>query len=570
MWGGISLVRKYLIILLSFFLICTIVSADEILNLKIFYVEHKLPEVNIYFNLYDQNGRAILKEMNRDDFEVFINDVIYESDSLTLAKDDHRPIQTLFLVDISTSMSNHQMSNVRDFMLKWNDEKSDKDEIGILTFGDEINLIQEFTTNEIEISNSIHNIDRTDDTTAFYDGIHQGITLLNQSAINHSGRQMMIVFSDAEDVDAGGTTYTELMSMVQKSNSPIYGIGTVINPDQGDQINLDSFAEIARTSGGHFYKEREEDYFSIYNEIKNLLDYQYNLKLEMNTNAIDYEEKNLKLVINHSGYRMIAEHNYINNLSQMDIEAPEIEEYQLDIENHDVTINFNEKVSLTKENIYLINDSQDKLELMSITPINEKSYLLLLPEGLKGQVTLVFDNVTDLSMEKNLLVNASLTFEFPIVQQNEDVQKEDVPEEIESLDVKEEQIFNIKIVLIGFGGILFITLLSILIFKKRNVLMISVDYTVGNRKSKRYALNIMKSSLLVGRSKECNLAIDDEELSRQHFSIYFKNGVIYLEDLNSSNGTFMNGQRLNQKVELLEENILNAGNTKFDVKIIMK
>jgi len=51
-----------------------------------------------------------------------------------------------------------------------------------------------------------------------------------------------------------------------------------------------------------------------------------------------------------------------------------------------------------------------------------------------------------------------------------------------------------------------------------------------------------------GRSKECDVVINDTSLSRLHFRIEKRNDTYFLVDNNSSNGTFVNRRKVNETV----------------------
>src|SRR5690242_21354060 len=50
--------------------------------------------------------------------------------------------------------------------------------------------------------------------------------------------------------------------------------------------------------------------------------------------------------------------------------------------------------------------------------------------------------------------------------------------------------------------------------------------------------------LTIGRDANNGVAINDAEVSRRHARLTFQGGKYVLEDLGSTNGTFVNGQRL--------------------------
>jgi len=56
--------------------------------------------------------------------------------------------------------------------------------------------------------------------------------------------------------------------------------------------------------------------------------------------------------------------------------------------------------------------------------------------------------------------------------------------------------------------------------------------------------SIKKNEVLVGRHSESDLILDDPLVSRRHCKILIKNDSIFIEDLNSTNGTFLNGKRI--------------------------
>ncbi len=58
-----------------------------------------------------------------------------------------------------------------------------------------------------------------------------------------------------------------------------------------------------------------------------------------------------------------------------------------------------------------------------------------------------------------------------------------------------------------------------------------------------------KKKVYIGRGSECDVVIDNPSLSRKHCVVRNENGVITIEDLNSTNGTFINGVRIT-KTEL--------------------
>jgi pSer/pThr/pTyr-binding forkhead associated (FHA) protein len=73
-------------------------------------------------------------------------------------------------------------------------------------------------------------------------------------------------------------------------------------------------------------------------------------------------------------------------------------------------------------------------------------------------------------------------------------------------------------------------------------------------------------ALIIGRDREVDLPLDDETLSRRHCVITFEDGRSYVDDLGSVNGTFVNGERISKKTELLEFDRLFFGSTEMELR----
>ncbi|MDX1692354.1 MAG: FHA domain-containing protein [Ketobacteraceae bacterium] len=67
----------------------------------------------------------------------------------------------------------------------------------------------------------------------------------------------------------------------------------------------------------------------------------------------------------------------------------------------------------------------------------------------------------------------------------------------------------------------------------------------GELKGKSIPLH---GTMVLGRSEKCDVVINDEHMSRRHAEINLRDGVLRIIDLNSSNGTRVNGTKITEKV----------------------
>ncbi len=74
---------------------------------------------------------------------------------------------------------------------------------------------------------------------------------------------------------------------------------------------------------------------------------------------------------------------------------------------------------------------------------------------------------------------------------------------------------------------------------------------------------VLKDSVL-GRSAKCDIPIDDPFLSQRHAAFIWRDGACYLQDLGSTNGTFLNGKRASgDPIELLSGDKIDLGQLSF-------
>ncbi len=83
----------------------------------------------------------------------------------------------------------------------------------------------------------------------------------------------------------------------------------------------------------------------------------------------------------------------------------------------------------------------------------------------------------------------------------------------------------------------------------------------GSPMSHRFFLE--KEEMIIGRDPSVEITINDQLVSRKHAKVIRKDGKVTLEDLKSSNGTVINGNKLEagNAVTLAKEDMIKLGNT---------
>lgn len=74
---------------------------------------------------------------------------------------------------------------------------------------------------------------------------------------------------------------------------------------------------------------------------------------------------------------------------------------------------------------------------------------------------------------------------------------------------------------------------------------------------------VVENFISLGRGNDNKIIIKDPYISKKHFKIVKDEENYYLEDLNSANGTYLNGERLMDVVELKNGDRITTGQLEF-------
>lgn len=94
-------------------------------------------------------------------------------------------------------------------------------------------------------------------------------------------------------------------------------------------------------------------------------------------------------------------------------------------------------------------------------------------------------------------------------------------------------------------------------------ILLSIKTDQGNETVRRFS----QTELLIGRDPNCDVAMIDEALSAHHARLAYHHGQWWLEDLNSTNGTFLNREKLTTSAVVIAGDEFKCGNTIFGIQL---
>lgn len=97
--------------------------------------------------------------------------------------------------------------------------------------------------------------------------------------------------------------------------------------------------------------------------------------------------------------------------------------------------------------------------------------------------------------------------------------------------------------------------------------MAKLTFTYVDADGAKQSFELADDRTIIGRHSECEISISDGRLSREHLAIERKGDEFYASDLNSSNGSELNGEPIIERVRLNNRDKLSLGGFEIEVEI---
>jgi pSer/pThr/pTyr-binding forkhead associated (FHA) protein len=90
---------------------------------------------------------------------------------------------------------------------------------------------------------------------------------------------------------------------------------------------------------------------------------------------------------------------------------------------------------------------------------------------------------------------------------------------------------------------------------------------VNAGKASGQTIAIKIAQFVIGRDPQCNLRPGSAMVSKKHCALLVREGRVFLEDFGSTNGTYLNDERVTGEVPLKNDDVLKVGPLTFKVVI---
>lgn len=546
---------------------------EKVTPIRIEQVHAVMPDIELYYYLENSGVRQNEEAVQG----VFSGKNLMTAGVESVGKADS--IHYYFLLDVSASISEKYFDSVKEAIIRFQSEMNRDDTLTLITFGDKVNVIFENKTASDDCSGQIRGLTNKDMTTSLFQAIEQTADMVDTD-VNAMSRSIALVISDGEDFTTNKTTANEALDTLGKTGLPVYSLVADKTARGADNTYINAFGEFSRGSGGKLYIFNDENAWNRMTEFKSGLYQAKRVKLKADNNQIYQTMQPLTLTIDNQISQTI---NLLAKRSAPDTSVPAAEAEE--ISNKGIKVKFSERVLHAEipGNYKIVRDDDSTLTGYTVVYSESNGYEAVLTfdeEFYNGDYEISYRNICDDSREANPVKSVNtLTIE--------DGQKED------SAFVKFfKRYWVVFAAILIVLAVLVIALISYLKVKKnKGVVVVDGKVTFGGnvnvkqkveierkkgheiifemndrKQGKKEITMLVQESIFVGRSDICDLYFNDTKLSRQHFVIEEAADGFYIQDLNTTNGTMVNGVKIHQKRKLSQGDIIHAGMIELKVK----
>lgn len=554
------------------------VNAEE--QIEVEQIQELMPTIKMYVNSSF--------DIQDEDIEVWLEEAKLDVCEVGRFAEQEEKISYYILTDISASIPNKYFKSIKNTLTDFVTNKLQEDYLTLITFGDEVSVVFEGTGEDSQYAmEAIDKLQNDDKETHLFEAIKMTADL--SDSIQDGSRKVVLVITDGEDFATGKATKSEVEQELGIRNIPVYGMG--ISDTQKD--NLNSFGEITRSLGGELYIFNSDETENIFAQWIQRLNDTWVITCKAKNNVIDNQLHNVRLAVLSKSLNRNKE-VFLSHY-ESDTVPPKIQTVLRVLEDETkIKIVFSESVdNISNVNHWKVTKDGENVEIASVDYADDSCsvYIRLNGECYKGLYTIEASGVTDSSMEKNL-VTKPYTVQLTGNSQPEEEGTVEASTKNDSNETENSKLWWIVILAFLLILILIILFIWLRIKKNKGIVYVEGKATLMTNVEEKHKIHVetrmgmpicfeiinsslgdnnkiktsINGSLIVGRAEYCDICIDDAGLSKQHFALEEEKNELYITDLHSTNGTYLNGVLLNTKQRLQKEDMIQAGGLSFRIR----
>ncbi len=459
------------------------------------------------------------------DFKVVANkEVVAASSVYSIGRSDV-VTSWVFVLDISMNQRFEESKNTISELISLLPEK---DQFALMTAGMSAGELR-WSSNKTEVKNQVKALERNGKATALNAAVAEVVAMLeNQSPA--PDRACVVVISNGENNDVTGMTQNELVENISNSHVAVYTLA--LQKSEPNSTKVSNYGAYARAGEGGaeiILKNSDKDAASHANQVmQNELNYRVikvaneNLPEEISSFAVSFQE----------GAVALSDEYQLSTVRQLAYEAW-------------MNVHRSQQPVVTPDPTGAVTPTPKPTPTPTPTPTPVPRFDLdELIKWLESNMVYILAGL--LVVLLILLVTLKRGKKVTVIDDTPDVKpdvKPDKPEEDDDSGVTVVDTNSIKLL---------------------------IKLTRTNDGSVHAVT--MNDSITVGREGgKANLVITgDDKMSRVHAKISMIRGAIVLENLSETNGTYVNGKKIDRPVQLHQQDVLKMGENYYQISWSMQ
>lgn len=564
-----------------------------------------MPEIRAYFNYIDE---AVLK---KNDIQAMYDGDTIPCEAITRFSETGDGVDYYVLLDTSTSISEESFAQIKKAVIDFNSSCGTKDRMTLITFGSTVDEVYRSDKEGASLTDVLSGIRATSGSTSLFSALAQTAKLADSNNNDNFRRKACILFTDGYDYAAGKETVDEAMNLLLKYSLPVYTLSAVVSKtDENAKLG-----ELSRDTGGRILIPSEAKSFSdLIMTVKDDIQNSFVLVFNSGSNIVDQQKRTFSVKFISKNVTREKEVWFLK--SQKDNTPPAVVRIEND-GTEKIKVFFSEDVTdADNPKNYLVTNEQGSDLIIKEAAYEKNSgvyqaTLTFESEIIKGKHTVECRNICDNSMQKNPVKD-----KFEVV-----LEGVDAPNPFLQFLLSWQGIILAAVVLVATAVLVVVIVISkkkaaaahaaqqqpvqpvpaptpvpapppapapepvvqnnavmprqqvindltqqapkyVVNIKETNSIFMKIELQGGESKEVEMEFD---SRLTVGRSQSCDVCIDDKYMARNQFIIEKTQDGYYVSDMNSTNGTSVNGIRITGTRRLQKGDVISAGTVKMTV-----
>jgi hypothetical protein len=141
----------------------------------------------------------------------------------------------IFLIDTSKTLNENMFSLAKQGVKKWIERMQNGDHAAIVSFATSTEKLADFTDNTQALLRTLNNVKQNNDKKiSLYQAVYDGMAMLEKDEKNFPRRRIVVIFTSGVDGGTGSSNADVLRGAIAKNSIPVYA---VLFPYSGPRIN---------------------------------------------------------------------------------------------------------------------------------------------------------------------------------------------------------------------------------------------------------------------------------------------------------------------------------------------